>query len=219
MILFLINELINQVTDSLINWWAFELLVSRYFRRGALYTNTISLTDKNLMGKKRQQNKLHITVSVYFEQTTPTINTPILPGTFLILRRGHPVCDLIAYSSENHGELFFIQISKSSYMAHNSKVTDLGDTIQVNGNKSILEHYMNLCLTEDGKKRFPKVNNQNIKNLNKKLPTGVYYVYITTSDSVIRSSNNVKNHPVILVQGDDVKSVVGIDWDVYKKIF
>jgi len=29
----------------------------------------------------------------------------------------------------------------------------------------------------------------------------------------------VKNHPVILVQGDDVKSVVGTDWDLYKKIF
>jgi len=78
---------------------------------------------------------------------------------------------------------------------------------------------MDLCLTEDGEKRFPKVKNQDINNLNKKLPTGVYYVYITTSDSVIRSSNNVKNHPVILVQGDDVKSVVGVDWDLYKKDF
>ena len=217
MILFLINELINQVADPSTNWRALELLVSRYFRRGA--PSTISLTDKDLMGKERQQKKLNIIVSIDFEQTTRTIDTPIVPGTFLILRQGHPVCDFIAYSSENRGELFFIQISKSSYMAHNSKVTDLGDTIQVKGNKSILEHYMDLCLTEDGEKRFPKVKNQDIKNINKKLPTGVYYVYITTSDSVIRSSNNVKNHPVILVQGDDVKSVVGVDWDLYKKDF
>ena len=217
MILFLINELINQVANPSTNWWALKLLVSRYFRRGAL--STISLTDKDLMGKERQQKKLHITVSVDFEQTTRTIDTPILPGTFLILRQGHPVCDFIAYSSENRGELFFIQISKSSYMVHNSKVTDLGDRTQAKGNKSILEHYMDLCLTEDGEKRFPKVKNQDIKNINKKLPTGVYYVYITTSASVIRSSNNVKNHPVILVQGDDVKSVVGANWELYKNDF
>ena len=122
------------------------------------------------MGKKQQQEKLHITISIDFEQTVPLINTPILPGTFLILHQGHPVCDFIAYSSENHGELFFIQVSKSSYMAHNSKVTNLGDTIQVNGNKSILEHYMNLCLTEDGKKRFPKVNNQDIRTSTRNFP-------------------------------------------------
>src|SRR4051794_32941941 len=62
MILFLINELINQVADSSTNWWALKLLVSHYFRRGAV--STISLTDKDLMGKERRQKKLHITVSV-----------------------------------------------------------------------------------------------------------------------------------------------------------
>jgi hypothetical protein len=215
MILFLINELINQAAEKTTNWQALELLVSCYFRRGAL--STISLADKNLMGMERNQKKLDITVSVDFEQTTQTINTPILPGTFLILRHRHPVCDFIAYSSENCGELFFIQISKSSYRAHNSKVTDLGQFL---GKKWILEHYMDLCLMKDGKKkRFPKITEQDIKNLNKKLPTGVYYVYITTSDSVIRSNNKVKNHPVILVQGDDISSVVGADWDEYKKHF
>ncbi|RUS30984.1 hypothetical protein BC938DRAFT_478673 [Jimgerdemannia flammicorona] len=195
---------------------ALELLVSRHFRRGGI--STISLADKDLMGQERQVKKLNVSVSIDLEQTKPLINTPILPGTFLILRRGHPACDFIAYSSENRGELFFIQISISSYVAHDSKVTDL-EKIPVKGNKSILECYVDLCQTEDGNKRFSKVKAIDIENLGKKLPKGVYYVYITTSDSVIRSNNSVKDHPVILVQGDDIKSVVGPDWEWYKNKF
>ncbi|RUP50764.1 hypothetical protein BC936DRAFT_137722 [Jimgerdemannia flammicorona] len=204
------------IADPAINWRGLELLVSRYFRRGGI--STVSLVDKNLMGEKRQDERLNISLSRSLEQTTLLINTPIPPGTFLILRRGHAVIDFIAYSSENLGELFFIQISKSSYTTHESKVTDLKNKIQ-GGNKSILEHYMGLCQTEDGKKRFPKVQAKDINNLSKKLPKGVYYMFITTSDSEIRSTNTIKNHPVILVQGDDVKSVVGSDWDSYKEKF
>src|SRR5207237_946810 len=55
----LINELINQVADSSTNWQALELLVACYFRKGA--PTTISLINKDLIGKKRQQKKLHIT--------------------------------------------------------------------------------------------------------------------------------------------------------------
>ncbi|RUP44407.1 hypothetical protein BC936DRAFT_149497 [Jimgerdemannia flammicorona] len=211
------NPTINiLIADPAINWRGLELLVSRYFRRGGI--STVSLADKNLMGEKRQDEQLNISLSRSLEQTTPLINTPILPGTFLILRRGHAVIDFIAYSSENRGELFFIQISKSSYTAHESKVTDLKNKVQ-GGNKSVLEHYMGLCQTEDGKKRFPKVQAKDINNLSKKLPKGVYYVFITTSDSEIRSTNTNKNHPVILVQGDDVKSVMGSEWDLYKEKF
>lgn len=165
---------------------------------------TVNLRNKNLLGTIRTPEKLQLDVSNAIDVTDPIES--LRPGTFLILRARHPLCDFVAYSEENC-ELFFIQISKSTYAQH-AKV--IGLTKATSGKKSILEYYMDLCITKNGEKRFKNIE----LGKGNDLPKGVYYLYVTTSISVVTKRSNFYNHPVVLMDRDELCRL-GSEWIRY----
>ncbi|CAG8607310.1 1386_t:CDS:2, partial [Paraglomus occultum] len=148
----------------------------------------VHFRSRTLLGEP--QDKLwKITLIQAIEQTLTLNAIPTLePGTLVILKKGHSVADLLAYSTDC--ELYFIQISLSPYNDHRSKVTDLKKPLirKKKGTNtrspSIIKYYMSLCRTKGGTRRFPEIASLDLR-LNETLPKGVHYVYITTSDTMM----------------------------------
>ncbi|KAF9154528.1 hypothetical protein BGX20_004644, partial [Mortierella sp. AD010] len=189
---------------------AFELLVTLRFHT---YSKTvIDLPNKDLTGKGRDTKGMTIIITRVIKQSETFTDEPLSPGTLLILRKGHRVLDLVVYSE--NCDLFVIQISVSSYMDHDKKVTNLND--DYNGS-TVLEHYMNLCQKSPGIPQFSKIASEGSDCLDQKLPAGVYYVYFTTSKSLVRKTTVASGHPVILIGQDDLGAVLGSLWESHKE--
>jgi hypothetical protein len=195
--------------DPFFKWRAFELLVTLAFRPQNI---EVRFHSRNLMGEP-QDGLWKIGLNQVIEQTSTLDAIPILePGTLVILKKGHSVADLLAYSSDC--ELYFIQISLSPYGGHKYKVTDLGRKLIKNG-PSIIQHYMSLCLTKKGTKQFPDAKTLKLK-LEKALPDGVHYIYVTTSESWMSTKSCQHSHPVTLVAGEDISELLGTNWTIYR---
>lgn len=175
----------------------------------------VTLPNNDLSGTLRNPKKeLHVIVNRVIWQAEFSIDEPLRPGTLLILRRGHRVCDLVIYS-ENF-DLYFIQISILSYMDNDKKAPNLGDELPET-EKTILEYFMDLCQKSDGIQQFAKVTASDLKNVGTKLPKGVYYVYISMSNSRVSRSIRSFRHPVVLVRRDDLSETLGGLWQSYEK--
>ncbi|KAF9083258.1 hypothetical protein BGX27_004198, partial [Mortierella sp. AM989] len=145
---------------------AFELLVTLHFHT---YSKTvIDLPNKDLTGKGRDTKGLTIVITRVIKQSETLTDEPLSPDTLLILRKGHRVLDLVVYSE--NCDLFLIQISVSSYMDHDKKVTNLND--DYNGS-TVLEHYMNLCQKSSGIPQFSKIASEGLDSLDQKMPAGL----------------------------------------------
>ncbi|RUS30684.1 hypothetical protein BC938DRAFT_479074 [Jimgerdemannia flammicorona] len=139
-----------------------------------------------------------------------------MPGTLLILRKGHRVCDLMIYS-ENFN-LYLIQISIQSYMDHDKKILHLTDKLKKT-EKTVIEFYMDLCQKSDGIQQFAKVKPSDLRNVETRLPKGVYYVYVSMSNSSVRKTTSCFTNPVVLVRQDDLGGALGALWELYKNEF
>jgi len=200
------------LADPNLRWRAFELLVILAFRPQKHHV--VKFRSRSLSG---EQKEWEITLTRAIEQTSFLKAIPVLePGALVILKKGHSVVDLVAYSTKY--ELFFIQISTLSYGNHSSKVVDLDKSI-AKRRPAIIKYYMSLCRTSDGKRLFKTKSLQ--LQLAERLPNGVHYLYITTSESPIKTPQKTYwcNHPVNLVTCDDLPLLMGRNWDLYKDNF
>ena len=76
---------------------------------------------------------------------------------------------------------------------------------------------MDLCQKSDGIQQFAKVSSSDLDNVDTTLPKGVYYVYISMSNSLMKKSTGSARHPVVLVRQDDLGRTLGVLWESYKK--
>ncbi|KAL1915001.1 uncharacterized protein VTP21DRAFT_7706 [Calcarisporiella thermophila] len=206
------------LADPSFKWRAFGLLITLTFRPHKRID--IRFNGRTLTGKP-QRKTWNITLIQTIEQiSTLHAVSALEPGTLIILKKGHSVADLLAYSMDC--ELYFIQISLSPYNEHWSKVTDLKkriikkpkDTYTMN-NMSIIKYYMSLCLTKENTPRFPNAAALKLE-LEKTLPEGVHYVYITTSNTMMSERSLFCGHPVTLVSRADLPLLMGSNWAVYE---
>ena len=112
-------------------------------------------------------------------------------------------------------DLYFIQVSLQPYREHNKKVSNLSDSFR---GKSVLSYYMDLCQNDDGSPRFEEVTEDDLDNVAVDLPEGVYYVYISMSGSVVRSTTECSDHPVVSVILSDLDRVLGGPWLSHKSL-
>jgi len=178
------------------------------------YSKTIvTLPNKDLSGKLRDPKKLQVIIYRVIRQAESSTDEPLRPGTLLILHKGHRVCDLVVYSEDF--DLYFIQVSIQSYMDHDKKAPNLRDELPSTG-KTVLEYYMNLCQKSDGIRQFTAVKSDDLENIDTQLPKGIYFVYISMSNSLVRKTTGCSKHPVVLVRQDDLGETLGELWKSYK---
>ncbi|KAL1914184.1 uncharacterized protein VTP21DRAFT_9696 [Calcarisporiella thermophila] len=184
------------LADPALKWRAFALLITLTFRPQKRID--IRFNSRTLMGEP--QDKIwNITLTQTIEQTSTLNAIPALePGTLMILER------------DTRSQTYW------------SKVTDLKKRLIkktkntcTRNNMSIIEYYMSLCLTKEKTPRFPNFASLKLE-LDKTLPEGVHYLYITTSNTWMTERCLVRGHSVTLISRADLPLLMGSNWVVYE---
>lgn len=191
--------------DPRTNWLCLKLFFILHFHGNS---RSVIFRNKDLLGKFRNPKELRLDVSNVIEVTGPI--KALRPGTFLVLRdlNQYYYCDFVAYSENS--ELFFIKVSNSKY--NHFGVDHLKSRYE---DKPILNHFMDICKTKDGDKRFKSLRHAKRNLLHSGLPNSVYFVYITSSTSVVTKENNHHNYPVVLVDRSELVNALGAEWEYY----
>lgn len=125
----------------------------------------------------------------------------IEPGSVLVCYPGHPVIDLVVFSTDSN--IFFIQISELAYDAHKTHLDDLFEK-KVSGSESIFQYYFQKCFGRRSR-------------VTKSLPDNVHYLYITTDKTVYQRQSKFSRDPVVLICGDSLSAFSG--WEDIKQHF
>ncbi len=205
----------NLYADAATCWRAIELFTFLQLRTGGAKL----LIGTNLRGDERSElhiahnhlNVIDITLEFASDPVAYLQNhhngNPFPVGTMLIPNwTCHPVADAVLFVTIDNlasPQIVFVQVSQSSYSEHSSKISDLL-RVHRGWRFSVLESYRIAFGTSTD------LNEERV--LKGKLPPDVKYIYVTTSQTLMKKAVQYSGHNVFLMRQENLRKLDEAMW-------